>query len=98
MSEYMCLFVCPCILYILRQSVFDAHLIGPDGFDRISQSDETHSVGFRYLVLTDQFVVHPGYKQPSMSKPGLRANLLLFREFMVELRAKYAPHRRVAAH
>ena len=65
-----------------------------DGFNRISQVCEAHIAGFRFHILSDDFVVHPGFKIPVLSFHSAKEkeqneNRLLFRAFKQELKLKY---------
>ncbi|KAK4292488.1 hypothetical protein Pmani_034748 [Petrolisthes manimaculis] len=63
------------------------------GFNRISQVCELHVAGYKFLVLDSAFVVHRGFKTQASLHPGKDTeqehNRLLFRQFKVELKAKY---------
>lgn len=63
------------------------------GFNRISQACELHVAGYRFLVLSNAFLVHKGFKVASEFHPQKDAenqrNKVLFRQFKQELKARY---------
>ncbi|KAJ6654280.1 hypothetical protein lerEdw1_007377 [Lerista edwardsae] len=63
------------------------------GFNRISQACELHVAGYRFLVLSNAFLVHKGFKVGSEFHPQKdvenQRNKLLFRQFKQELKARY---------
>jgi N-acetyllactosaminide beta-1,3-N-acetylglucosaminyltransferase len=63
------------------------------GFNRMSQVCEMHLRGFSFRVLTQAFLLHKGFKTPQGMHQNKdkehSANRLLFRQFKMELSARY---------
>ncbi|XP_060108111.1 beta-1,4-glucuronyltransferase 1 [Heteronotia binoei] len=63
------------------------------GFNRISQACELHIAGYRFLVLSNAFLVHKGFKVASefhaQKDAENQRNKVLFRQFKQELKIRY---------
>ncbi|XP_048375573.1 beta-1,4-glucuronyltransferase 1 [Sphaerodactylus townsendi] len=64
------------------------------GFNRISQACELHVAGYRFLVLSNAFLVHKGFKVASefhaQKDAENQRNKVLFRQFKQELKIRYS--------